>query len=165
MEPPAARQPQIDGIIARAMELQNGLELRGCDSVDEAAQPTADALAAICALISDEPDKKRILERLGYFAGRYVYLCDALDDLEKDIAGGGYNPFALSHKIGKTASAEERGIVHARARESLYATIAECARAYALLEPGEFHGVLDNIFSMGMQASVNEILSKKETHK
>jgi len=173
-------QPKCDEIISAAMERQTELERRLCDSVDEAAQPTADALGAICVLLSEDPDKRRILERLGYFVGRYVYLCDALDDLEKDIATGNYNPFALRYGLtGKSGLVEaeknslvkqaessgELDRVRTQAKESLYATIAECAKAYDLLCPGPFHPVLDNIFQMGMQGSVGEILSKKEKHK
>jgi len=147
------RRPECKKIIETAAINQNELERQKCDRVDEAAQPTADALAGICSLMSEDENTKRVLSRLGYFVGRYVYLCDALDDLEKDIKTGGYNPFAFRYKK------EE---IYTNAKESLYATIAECSKAYSLLDEGQFHPILLNVFEMGMKANVKEILSKKE---
>lgn len=54
------------------------------------------------------PDElsRRVLYRLGYLMGRYVYLCDALDDIESDLKKHRYNPFILAE--GLTAGDEEK---------------------------------------------------------
>ena len=44
---------------------------------------------------SQEEGERRVLSRLGYLLGRWVYLCDALDDIGEDIAKKRYNPFVL----------------------------------------------------------------------
>ncbi len=158
----AARRPEGEQMLAVCMQRQNLLEQQGCGSVDEASEPTAQALSGICMLLSENPKQQRVLQRLGYLVGRFVYLCDALDDLEKDIAAGGYNPLVLRHQLTQQSSKQDLDKVYVMARESLYATIAETAKAYDLLDITAFHPVLENIITMGMRASVHEILSKKE---
>ena len=96
------RYPAIDAAVGQMLARQIAAESSPDVSIDAAAQPTADMLAAVCALIPDtvplsSPDNertKRILSAFGYFLGRWIYLIDAADDYEKDIkrvavVGGG----------------------------------------------------------------------------
>ena len=69
------------------------LEQEQTASVDRACDPSAKCLAAIAASLSQEEGQRRQLEKIGYMMGRYIYLMDALDDLEEDMASGGYNPY------------------------------------------------------------------------
>jgi len=155
-------RPQCDEIITRSVLGQRELERRNASSVDEASEPTAAAMGEICKLLSRDEKQQRILERMGYYIGRYVYLCDALDDLEEDLSHGKYNPFVLRHGLCKDSPVDERNKVYAAAKESLYATIAEAAKAYELLEITMFEPILSNVLFRGMLVSVDEILSKKE---
>ena len=36
--------------------------------------------------------QRRILSRMGYLLGRWIYMMDAFDDLESDLKRGNYNP-------------------------------------------------------------------------
>ena len=66
------------------MTRQFELEGQHTKSIDAAAEPTAAALQKMVAMLSSDPVEKRVLERFGYLLGRWVYLMDALDDLEDD---------------------------------------------------------------------------------
>ncbi len=144
------RHPELSAVMAGAMERQSALEKAGCQSLDEACQPTADILAAVLGRLACDEAQRRVLERLGLMLGRYVYLADALDDLEKDRASGNYNPFLL--ETGKSDE-ELRGA----AVGSLYLTIAEAAKAYELLDVRRFGPVLDNILFLGLRAVADEL--------
>lgn len=159
----AARQPECAALIASYMEQQGALEQARTASVDAACEPTARVMAGICRLLSREGEQQRVLERLGYCMGRFIYLCDALDDLEDDIAAKGYNPYALRYELTPHSTGEERKRVHSLARESLYDSIAEAAKAYQLLEVTAFAPIASNVLLLGMRASVDEILSGKES--
>lgn len=152
----ARRQPEADEIIRRCMERQRQLEQANTASVDLASEPTAEAMGGICALLSADAAQKRVLERFGYFLGRYIYLIDALDDLEEDAASHGYNPFLL--RDGEHSPQ----VLRENARGSLYLTIAELAKCYELLTLRRFKPVLDNILYLGMKEVTQQILQKKE---
>lgn len=86
--------------------------------------------------------------------GRYVYLCDALDDLEDDREKGNYNPFLAGQSAGPEQIENAIG--------TLYLTIAEAAKTFELLELKRFEPILANILYQGMKETVDSIVSKKE---
>lgn len=155
----AKARPEAEGIVCGWMERQRELEAERNPNVDEACEPTAEAMSSLFRLLSGEEDAQRILARMGYCMGRFIYLCDALDDLGRDAKTGNYNPFLLRYKL-MSPDAGELEKVRRNARDSLYLSIAEAAKAYALLETHQFGPVLSNIMELGLRASVETILSK-----
>ena len=153
----AAALPDADNILAEMNARQIAVEQARSPGLDENCEPTAAAMSALFAMIPAEDHDRRVLERLGYLLGRFVYLCDALDDREADQKSGSHNPLLLWEQ------SPEDTLRHTR--ESLYMTIGEAEKAYKLLNPHVFRPVLDNIVEMGLRASVDEILRKKEKCK
>lgn len=145
----AAARPEAESIIRESVERQAGIEARDCSSLDEAADPTADAMSKLCGLIPADDRTRRVLTRFGYFLGRYSYLCDALDDLESDLRHGGYNPLIPRFSLN---GLDKPSLLEAKrfARESINMTVGEAALAYDLLDLHAFKPVLDNIVSLGM---------------
>lgn len=150
----AAAYPEADRILEDMTRRQIAVEHERPASLDENCEPTAAAMAALFALISAEGPDRRVLERLGYLIGRFIYMCDALDDIEADEKRGRYNPLLLRET--------NRALTLRQAKESLYMTIGEAAKAYGLFAPRVFRPILDNIVELGLRASVDEILKKKE---
>lgn len=153
----AAKQASVAQPIAaghaREMTLaQQQVEALGGDAtVDMSCDPTAAALSGILGMISPDPDNQRILKRLGYMLGRFIYLCDAIDDLEGDILHNRFNP--LKNQPDRD---EHAGM--------LRLTMAEAANAYALLSPRYFKEILDNILFLGLPATAERLLERGETH-
>ena len=150
----AQRRPELDQLIGNNMRLQAETEAACTASVDLASEPTAQVLSGLFSTLSEDPVQKRVLERLGYLLGRYVYLCDALDDLEDDREKGNYNPFLAAQSAGPEQIETAIG--------TLYLTIAEAAKTFELLELKRFEPILANILYLGMKETVDSIVSKKE---
>ena len=161
----AARQPACEAMVAQTMAAQQNLEREGCASVDAACEPTAKAMAGIFAQLSFDARQQRVLERMGYLMGRYVYLCDALDDLSDDLKTGSYNPFALRYHLEKGAGEQQLAEVYRYGRDVLYLTAGEAAKAYQLLDTGLFSSILDNVFYQGLRAGADEILLRRSPKK
>lgn len=145
----AARRPELDEAFRRMTREQAEVEARRSSNPDEAAEPTAKALSTVFAALSQEKDQRRVLARLGYLVGRFVYLADALDDLARDEAQGRYNPLLLACGEG-----EER---RRSCRDSLYLTIGEAQRAWALLRVRQFAPILENILTLGLMAQADRL--------
>lgn len=156
----AARMSGADEIIRESMRLQSVVEAGASPGLDEASQASADAMSKLFMLLPADEVTLRVLSRFGYFLGRFVYICDALDDVEADLAHGGYNPLILRFDL-KESDAPQLEKAYNYARESLYMTIGEATKAYDLLELSSFRPILDNIVELGMKNSVDEIFSKK----
>ena len=115
-------------------------------------------MQAMLGSLGGEAAQQRILERLGYLLGRYIYMADALDDWEKDRKSGSFNPFL---QAGGEAEALRR-----RAKKSLDLTIGEIGATFDLLTLQRFQPVLENIIHLGLSATVEELqLPPKQRRK
>ena len=113
---------------------------------------------AMLSLLSEEPGERRVLERLGYLLGRYIYMADALDDWEKDKKHGDFNPFLQCE--------DEPEALKRHARASLLLTIGEMGAALDLLELRHFGPILENIIRLGLPQTVEELqLPPKQRRK
>lgn len=150
----------IDRVIASCMEEQAQLEKNGCTQIDLACEPTAKMLDAICTSLSDDPVEQRILSRLGYLMGRWIYMMDALDDLSKDLKENHYNPFLPTDR--QDVQEEELTIIRKGALGSINLTMAEVVSSYELLNIRHFKPILDNIIYLGLRETCNQLLLKGE---
>lgn len=138
-----------DEAAAKMSAAQAQLETEKCPIPDAAAEPTANFLAAVLKNCAATAEQAAVLERFGYLLGRYVYLCDALDDLEDDRRRGRYNPFLYTG--GEAAIA---------AKNALFLTTAELSDDFDLLELHRYEGILENIIRIGLRAEVIRIEKK-----
>lgn len=147
----AAKQyPNIETAVAEYITAQNALEKAGCSSIDEAADPTAKVMEKILSLCSEDPTQKRILSRLGYCLGRYIYLLDAAVDLADDIKAGSYN--VLKNTDDKD--------IATRIQQQLYFCINEASKAFELLDIKKYKHILGNIIYLGLEETFMKELNK-----
>ena len=139
----------IDNSAAEMMAEQKILEEEKTPLPDKAAEPTAKFLSRIITL-GGNSGNERILERFGYLLGRYIYLCDALDDIEDDIEKGNYNPFIFG---GEKAVSE--------AKSALFLTTAELFDDLELLELDKYKEIVENTIGLGLKAEIERIINKK----
>ena len=132
--------PEADRIISQAMRKQKITEESKTGNIDEAADSSAQALGELCSL-NMSGDEKRILKRIGYLLGRWVYIADAYFDREKDRKKGSYNPFNIEEK-------DENEI-----KAMLNVTVGEMISAYELLNVRQFDAVIRNVLFDGLHYS------------
>jgi len=93
----AAKQyPKLEEIVRRNLAEQERTEKSGTDSLDRAADATANMLAEISDLLLEDK-KTPYTHNLCYAVGKWIYLIDALDDYDKDVKKGAYNPFVKAY--------------------------------------------------------------------
>lgn len=144
-------RPEAAEIAAEMTRAQREAEKQGeSASVDLACDATATALSKIFALTVENETDARVLSRLGYMLGRFIYLCDAVDDLEDDLAKDNFNP--LKHFKDRE-----------KLTEIINMTLGEVGSAYALLEPKYFKEILDNIIYLGLPATAKRLLERRDS--
>lgn len=157
----AQREPEADKIISDMMLEQKKVEENKTPSLDAASDPTAKAFSEIAGKFFPEDSSDRAkMERLGYLVGRYVYLCDAVDDIEDDCKHQNYNPLIYRYldgdfNSGKIEYAKEQ------AKSALYMTIGEMSYISNDIEFTCFKPIISNIIDMGMKQSLEDILNKE----
>lgn len=136
----AARQPEFDGLVSRQLALLHRLEEENCTSIDRPADAFATLLQAAAPKTGDETHD-RAMEQLLYHLGRWIYLADARDDMEKDRARGSYNPISL--RYGQQPCDE---LLALTMEHSL--NLMRCA--CALLELGRQEALVNNVLDLGL---------------
>ena len=82
------REPDAAACIRAQMTAQQELEQARCSMPDAAAEPTAVMTAAFLTHFAPDDTQRQVLHTLGYQLGRWIYLADAFDDLDDDLASG-----------------------------------------------------------------------------
>lgn len=129
--------PEAAATVSSLMKNQRAVEESKTGNIDEAANPSAEALSL---LISQKASgrEERILKRIGYLLGRWVYITDAYFDREEDGKKGSYNPFNIEEKSENDIKA------------MLNITVGEMISAYELLQVRQFDDVIRNVFVDGL---------------
>ena len=153
---------------ARIRELTEKLyamEAAGASSVDETAEAFGEVLAYVfsCGM---EGNPAAVAGEIGRAMGRFVYICDAADDLADDLKKGRYNP--ISRLWGDMATEEKDGktVMSGPAAESVrIATRIDLERLGLAVEllPADspLVPVIKNIVYLGMTSVMDGILKKR----
>lgn len=146
----------------KMMDAQRAAEHAERVSLDACAAPTAEMLRTVCGELGETAAEKAVLEQLGYFLGRWVYIMDAADDLPDDLQGRGFNPFVeklgLSAYIGGELPKAQRSAAELECNAVLNGSLAMVVPAANLLPAGQFTGILENILHQGLPEIQREIL-------
>lgn len=105
------KYPALDGIVSKPLAELNELEKSGETCIDRVADCFARMLSDV-ASFGLEGDNARIAANCGYHTGRFIYIADALDDIEDDAASGSYNAILLAEGSpgAATANREKYGL-------------------------------------------------------
>lgn len=129
------RQCQAVSDYVRALSL---CEQADDADIDHAAGLTGTMLAEI--FVMEEDVWASTLRRLGFFLGKFVYLMDAWEDLEKDTASGAYNVW--KHVPAETRAEDSRRILNLM--------MSEASLAFEQLPILENTAILRNILYSGV---------------
>lgn len=159
-------QKKCDIIKFRLDELGK-LEDSKCSSMDEAAEPFAKLMEEIALYppACDDIKTEKILRWIGYNLGKWIYLMDAFDDIEKDIKKKNYNPLLEQYRFNGEDIEEFKSNICEQVEFNLTYTMSEIAKAYELLEKNENSGIVENIIYMGMLRKTETILGKGSCNK
>ena len=89
--------------------------------------------------------------------GKYIYLLDAYDDLEKDAASGSFNPLLPV----RSRMEESGGDFDSYVRSVLTMQMASCCRAFEALPIVENVDILRNILYAGVWTKFEEIYAQR----
>lgn len=136
------------------LEELHKVEQAGSEDLDLAAGLTGTFLGEIFSI--PESLWKEELRILGFYLGKWIYLMDAWNDVEKDRIRGNYNPFAAW---------EKEPDFDERAHQVLLMMAAEAAKAFERLPIVENVDILRNILYSGIWNTYRKIQKEKLSKK
>lgn len=153
----AKAYPEIDEDCRNMMQCQQKAE-QSDSGIDRAADPTAVMLSDLCQRLSEQEETRKILGMFGYHLGRWIYIMDAADDLERDLKSGNYNPFRQHLR-----ETDEATMLYCN--DVLNMTVSQLILAYDLLELTAYKEILDNIIYHGLSFQQKYHLFAKKKDK
>ena len=127
--------------------------------VDEAADCFAKILEILFTpdFVTDETERK-ILAWFGYNIGRWIYVIDAYNDIEKDLDSGSYNPFLAEI----TDMGKDKKSIAERLSTTLTLNLDSAASAYELLRVYKNDGIIRHIVYTSLYARQKNILGEND---
>lgn len=153
----AKARPEFDRAVTRCLDELHVLERENCPSLDRPADTFARILQWAAPDTGDD-GRNRAMGQMLYHVGRWIYLLDAWDDMEKDELSGAYNP-VLRHYQGEKAESAQDLRVTLRHSRSL------AAAAYELSKAERWDGILSNIIYLGLPAMEEQVFSGNRKKK
>ena len=156
-------RPELCEKVDENLKALRRLEEQKCDSLDE----TAEAFAKIMEAIFEEgplPEgfkEQQVLRRIGYHLGKWIYLIDAIDDIDENIESGAYNPLLFRFHY----EAEEEGFksrIMKTCRFNLFHYLGEIGKAVDLLAIKKNRGIIENVVYKGLLRKTEYITQKEE---
>ena len=120
-------------------------------NIEAAANLTGEAMAEIYAAKDDY--WQDTLRQMGYYMGKFIYLMDAYDDVEKDSKDGSYNPFK---ELYKQEGFEEK------VRQYLELIMSCCCRAFEVLPIIDNAEIMRNILYAGVWAKYTRVTQERK---
>ena len=147
-------------IIEECMLRQSETESKNSLLTDEAAHQSAEALGRITAYNISDPENN--IYRFGYGIGKWVYLTDAFDDIEKDIKNGSYNVFVNKYSLKDGELTDE-------IKNEISGTINMSSdvfiSAYENIDNKTLSPIMENIIYEGMHKSLDRIQNGENKEK
>lgn len=155
--------PQAADIVSQAYEALRRLEKAGAVGIDRVADPFAGMLKKLGALIlGEDADENKLA--LCYNIGKFVYIADALDDIDEDHKKKRYNPFLAEY--GYEGSRTQFMDAH---REELTfilsSTVNRAIESFNKCTFTQSYDLMQNIVYKGLREKAKELLSSERKLK
>ena len=137
-------------VIKDRLDKLHGAETENETDIDRMAGYFGDIMAELFAVRED--DWETPLRQMGFYLGKFIYIMDAYDDLEKDMKTGSYNP--LRHLA-------DRPDYDDYCYQILTMMISRSCEAFELLPCVELLPIMRNILYSGVWTRYNAVRSRK----
>ena len=148
------RLPRQREAVEKYVSALHEIEKRKEQNLDAAANLTGDMLAELYVMREDV--YARDLRELGYYLGKFIYLCDCYEDIERDVKKGSYNPL-IERSKSETFDAD--------CEQMLSDMMARAAMAFERLPLIEDAEIMRNILYSGIWLRFEHASERRKAKK
>ena len=144
---------QIEELLDRLTVYEN----LKCDNLDQVADSFAQIMRIIFAdgvrtIYGEDDDRAQVLGEIGYNLGKWIYIADAVDDIDENYSTGSYNPlfyrFNFDSETENTAEFKSR--IEGRLNFNFYQCLAVISQSLEEIDLKKYQGILENIVYFGL---------------
>ena len=147
---------ELDGKIKDHLEKLRTLERERLRSADRPAALFGELMAYILSFGIEDEEKKLIAASVGSAIGRWIYLIDALDDIDEDRKRKSYNPFLFLFD-GAVLDGEKKLDIEA----AMIAVLKKASAAFDLVDfdgRRDLEGLISNVLTEGLPRMTHAVL-------
>lgn len=141
-----SKYPEKSAVIRKSLRRLHRMEEQNVMGIDEVAGCFGDLMCELFVYKKDIWEKD--LRKMGFYLGKFIYIMDAYDDIEKDLKAESYNPlkeiYQSTEKESFTSSYE------VKCNTILTMMMAECTESFERLPCVENIDILRNILYVGV---------------
>jgi Asp-tRNA(Asn)/Glu-tRNA(Gln) amidotransferase C subunit len=149
----SGKYPRQSGAIENYIRKLSGYEEANETNIDLVAGLTGEVLGELFAWKQDEWYDE--LKTMGYYLGKFIYLMDAYEDLNKDEKRDAYNPLRALKK-------EHENDFEVIVKLMMTSMMSECAKSFERLPIITHADILRNILYSGVWSKYEYIQMKKK---
>ena len=154
--------PEADGIIDSYYQKLRAMEQENEKIIDKVSDCFGSMLKELFTLVIPSCDEN--VYSLAYNVGKYIYLIDAVDDIEEDAKSGNYNPFLACY--GEFENREAFMGKHGKEMEfSVYGTINKAVCAFNDRNYNQSYSLLKNIMHHGLKRRADDVFAGRKPQK
>ena len=169
----AKRHPALCEGISKHLSDLSALEKEKCPSIDMAAEAFSKIMEVIFVegikAVSEDADDDvcSLFGTIGYHIGKWVYLIDAVDDIEENIKTGSYNPLIYRFNFDgqNETSAQFRERIEEDLKFNLYHYLAMIGNCLGALDIKKNKGIIENVIYFGLNRKTEEIIAQTDPDK
>ncbi len=139
---------ELDTLIKNKLDELHSLEKENIPSCDRPAAIFGSLMASVTSYGIENKESKLIASTIGNAVGKFIYIADALDDMEDDRKKKRYNPFLLIFN-GSTLD-EEKKLDIEGAIKGILKKGADALDLASLESRRDLEGLIRNIITLGM---------------
>lgn len=143
--------PRQSHVIEKELSELSLCEKNECTDIDKTAGCFGRLMSELFVYREDVWEER--LRNMAFFLGKFIYIMDAWEDLEKDLKNGSYNPLK---ELSQTGDYETR------CREMLCMMIAECTARFETLPCLLDVDILRNILYDGVWSQYRKVQDQKK---
>lgn len=161
-----AKYPHKTRLVGEYLKQLNEIEKKGSRIFDEAAEPFSLLMEEIFDY-EGIAEYKEEYRRIGFHLGKWIYLLDAFDDIEKDIKKKNYNPvlrqfgFDSGNFCGEDIE-DFKIRTNERIRLNLTLYLANIGEQIEKLPLKKNRYIIENIVYLGLLKKTDEVLEPKD---
>lgn len=130
------------------------LEKDNSDSIDQTADTFGVLLGTLSSFGQNE-ENSRLLYEIGYHLGKWIYVIDAIDDMEDDIKHKSFN--VIVNNYGETLKDEHKDALYCALMLELD-SMSKCIELLDFSKHSDLEGIIKNVIYSGMVKTTRKIL-------
>ncbi|GKX30558.1 hypothetical protein SH1V18_30380 [Vallitalea longa] len=147
------KYPKKNNIIIESIKELEKLEESNCSDIEKVSNVFGNLMGKL--MIYKDDHWKEYLNNIGFYLGKYIYILDAYDDIEKDKKNNSYNPFNLCKKDN----------IEEYAKNLLNLNLSFLDNELDKLPLIKEKPILDNIIYSGIKNKMKIIFSREECNE